>query len=151
MHLYDIHTFIPEICAKFHGYWLLPGLRVTVNCLTCDLVCSVISYRRGKKHQLTRHYWFGNLSQEIRWYWNHSHHVRLIWLPMTYFLFPRMKETMNGQHFEIIDVIKQKSLCQLYSIQKYSLEVSNDWGTRWQKCIVRNGDYFEWDNFNWDE
>jgi len=51
---------------------------------------------------------------------------------------------MEGQHFDTVDVMKQKSLERLMSIssEAYS-DCIDQWKKRWEKCLRSYGEYFE--------
>ena len=72
--------------------------------------------------------------------------------PCDFFLFPKIKRTLNGHRFTAIDDIKSASLKELKAIPKIEFEKRfEDWKKRWHKCIISNGDYFEGNNINVDE
>ena len=68
-----------------------------------------------------------------------------------FFLFPKIKRTLNGRRFTAIDDIKSASLKELKAIPKIEFKCFEDWKKRWHKCIISNGYYFEGDNINVDE
>ena len=72
--------------------------------------------------------------------------------PCDFFLFPKIKRTLNGRCFTAIDDIKSASLKELKAIPKIEFQkYFEDWKKRWHKFIISNGDYFESDNINVDE
>ena len=72
--------------------------------------------------------------------------------PCDFFLFPKIKRTLNGRRFTAIGDIKSASLKELKAIPKIEFEKCfEDWKKRWHKCIISNGDYFEGDIINVDE
>lgn len=72
--------------------------------------------------------------------------------PSDFFLFPKLKLPLRGTRFQSIEDIKQNSLQELKLIPKNAFEKCfDDWVTRWHKCIISEGAYFEGDKINLDE
>jgi hypothetical protein len=66
--------------------------------------------------------------------------------PADFFLFPKLKSTLKGRHFESIEAIKTNSLAHLRSIPKTAFqEFFRTLKKRWQRCIQSRGEYFEGD------
>jgi transposase len=64
--------------------------------------------------------------------------------PADFFLFPKLKSTLKGRHFESIEAIKTNSLAHLHSIPKTAFqECFRTLKKRWQRCIQSRGEYFE--------
>lgn len=64
--------------------------------------------------------------------------------PADFFLFPRLKGVLKGQHFSDITEIQQRVTTVLRAIPKEAFADSfQQLYTRCQKCIVANGEYFE--------
>ena len=70
-----------------------------------------------------------------------------------FFLFPKLKTTMKGQHFATIDEIKTESLTELKAIPKSEFQKClKDWRKCWYKCIISGGrGYYEADNTDDDD
>jgi transposase len=66
--------------------------------------------------------------------------------PADFFLFPKLKSTLKGRHFESIEAIKANSLPHLHSIPKTAFQKCFRTLTkRWQQLIHRRGEFFEGD------
>jgi hypothetical protein len=66
--------------------------------------------------------------------------------PAAFFLFPKLKSTLKGRHFESIEAIKTNSLAHLRSIPKTAFhECFRTLKKHWQQCIQSRGEYFEGD------
>jgi hypothetical protein len=66
--------------------------------------------------------------------------------PADFFLFPKLKSTLKGSHFESMEVIKTNSLAHLHIIPKTAFqECFRTLKKRWQQCIQSRGEYFEGD------
>ncbi|XP_035206672.1 histone-lysine N-methyltransferase SETMAR-like [Stegodyphus dumicola] len=64
--------------------------------------------------------------------------------PADFFLFPRLKGVLKGQHFSDITEIQQRVTTVLRAIPKEAFADSfQQFYTRCQKCIVADGEYFE--------
>jgi hypothetical protein len=64
--------------------------------------------------------------------------------PADFFLFPKLKSTLKGRHFESTETIKTNSLAHLRSISKTAFqECFRTLKKRWQRCIQNRGEYFE--------
>ena len=65
--------------------------------------------------------------------------------PSDFFLFPKIKGTLNGRRFTAMDDIKSASLKEVKAIPKIEFEKCfEDWKKRWPKCIISNGDDFDY-------
>lgn len=72
--------------------------------------------------------------------------------PCDFFLFPKCKNVMRGQHWEDVDTIKQETTRRLKSMTFEDFQgCFEEWKRRWDKCIAVNGEYFEGDKINVDE
>ncbi|XP_035215435.1 histone-lysine N-methyltransferase SETMAR-like [Stegodyphus dumicola] len=61
-----------------------------------------------------------------------------------FFLFPRLKGVLKGQHFSDITEIQERVTMVLRAIPKEAFsDSSQKLYTRFQKCVVANGEYFE--------
>jgi hypothetical protein len=64
-----------------------------------------------------------------------------------FFLFPKLKATLKGRHFQTIEEIQENSIRELRAITGSAFqEAFQQWKKRWERCIVSKGDYFEWDS-----
>ncbi|UYV80849.1 hypothetical protein LAZ67_19001982 [Cordylochernes scorpioides] len=74
-----------------------------------------------------------------------THHLA----PCDIFLFPKLKRPMKGRRYATLDEIKTASKEKLKKILKNDfLKCFEDWKTRWHKCIISHGDYFEGDKID---
>ena len=72
--------------------------------------------------------------------------------PCDFFLFPKIKRSLTGRRFTVIDDVKSASLKELKAIPKIEFEKCfEDWKKCCHKCIISNRDYFKGDNINVDE
>jgi len=62
--------------------------------------------------------------------------------PADFFLFPKLKSTLNGRCFDTIDEIQENSTNELFAIPK---EAFHSWQKRWERCVASEGNYFEGD------
>jgi len=66
--------------------------------------------------------------------------------PSDFFLFPKIKEIMNGRHFDNIDDIRSNTTAALKAIPQNRYQNSFEgWTRRWHRCIASQGEYFEGD------
>ena len=66
--------------------------------------------------------------------------------PSDFFLFPKIKEIMNGRHFDNIDDIRSNTTAALKDIPQNRYQNSFEgWTRRWHRCIASQGEYFEGD------
>lgn len=64
--------------------------------------------------------------------------------PSDFFLFPKLKSALKGNHFDDIEDIKNETTTLLRNIQQEDFSACfNAWKLRMQKCIDQQGDYFE--------
>jgi len=67
--------------------------------------------------------------------------------PNDFFLFPNIKEILEGRHFDDIDDIKFNTTAGLKAIpQKQFQNCSEGWTRRWHRYIASQGEYFEGDH-----
>ncbi|UYV60276.1 hypothetical protein LAZ67_1000678 [Cordylochernes scorpioides] len=70
--------------------------------------------------------------------------------PCDFFLFPKLKRPMKGRRYATLDEIKTASKEELKKIFKNDfLKCFENWKTRWHKCIISHGDYFDGDKIAW--
>jgi transposase len=61
--------------------------------------------------------------------------------PADFFLFPKLKSTLKGCHFDTFDEIQRNSTKDLFAIPK---EAFQNWQKR-ERCVASEGNYFEVD------
>jgi transposase len=67
--------------------------------------------------------------------------------PADFFLFPKLKTTLKGSHFQIIEEIQENATRELRAITESAFqEAFQQWKKRWEPCIASRGDYFEGDS-----
>jgi len=72
--------------------------------------------------------------------------------PCDFWLFPKLKRSLQGNCFETIEEIQRESLCALKAIPEGDFNSCfEDWKIRWHKCIVSGEDYFEDDEIDLEE
>lgn len=72
--------------------------------------------------------------------------------PCDFWLFNQLKRPLRGHRFDSIEEIKRESLRALKAISEEAFsKCFEDWKTRWHKCIVSQGDYFEGDEIDLEE
>ena len=71
--------------------------------------------------------------------------------PCNYFLFPRVKHLMRGEHFSDIEGIKRETTKTLETAKLSEYEhCFSKWQQRWQRYTHAERDYFEEDNVNYN-
>ena len=66
--------------------------------------------------------------------------------PCYFWLFPKVKMTMKGNHFESIQGIKAATTTQLKTLTKEDFQnCFRKWQERWDKCVRSEEEYFEGD------
>ena len=66
--------------------------------------------------------------------------------PADFFLFPKLKSTLKGRRVDTIDEIQKNSTNKLFAIPKEAFQKAfQSWQKRWERCVVREGNYFEGD------
>lgn len=64
--------------------------------------------------------------------------------PCDFYLFPKVKESLKGTHFETLEQVKDKTATLLRSITPEDFQnCYQHWQKRMQRCIFREGEYFE--------
>jgi len=67
--------------------------------------------------------------------------------PADFFLFPELKTTLKGLHFQIIEGNQENAIRELHIITESAFqEAFQQWKKCWERCIASRGDYFEWDS-----
>jgi hypothetical protein len=67
--------------------------------------------------------------------------------PSDFFLFPLIKNTFKGEHFDDVDKIKSNSAIALNGISENVFQTCFQlWKTRMQWCVYVEGDYFKGDH-----
>jgi len=63
-----------------------------------------------------------------------------------FWLFPKVKMTMKGKRFELIQGIKAATTVQLKILAKEDFQnCFRKWQERWDKCVRSKGEYFDGD------
>jgi hypothetical protein len=69
-------------------------------------------------------------------------------VPYDFFLFRRLKSTLNGKQFQDVMEIQLNMTQQLQAIPKQAYQTCTEkWKDCWNRCIKSGGPYFEGDNF----
>jgi len=67
--------------------------------------------------------------------------------PVDFFLFPKLKTTLKGRRFQIIEEIQESAIRELRAITESAFqEASQQRKKRWKRCIASRGNYFEGDS-----
>jgi len=67
--------------------------------------------------------------------------------PADFLLFPKLKTTLKGCHFQAIEEIRENAIRELHAITGSAFqEAFQQWKKRWEWCITSRGDYFEGDS-----
>jgi len=67
--------------------------------------------------------------------------------PADFFLFPKLKTTLNGRRFQTTAEIQESTIRELRAITESAFkEAFQQWKKRWERCIASRGDYFEGDS-----
>ena len=62
-------------------------------------------------------------------------------------LFPKLKTTLKGRHFQTTEKIQENVIRELRTITKSVLqEAFEQWKCHWEQCIASREDYFEGDS-----
>jgi len=65
--------------------------------------------------------------------------------PADFFLFPKLKSTLNGRCFDTFDEILKNSTKE-FAIPKEAFQKAfQSWQKRWERCVANEGNYFEGD------
>ena len=66
--------------------------------------------------------------------------------PCDFWLFPKLKTTLNGRRFQSREDIMKKATEELQSIPgEEFMKCFEKWQKRWDKCVNHQGEYFEGD------
>jgi transposase len=66
--------------------------------------------------------------------------------PADLFLFPKLKTTLKGRHFQTIEQIEENAIRELRTItESVFKEAFQQWKKCWEWCIASRGNYFEGD------
>jgi len=69
--------------------------------------------------------------------------------PADFFLFPKLKSSLQGRRFQTVEEIEQNSIRDLRAIPQNTFQDAfQNWKKRWERCIKRGGEYCEGDNFD---
>ena len=67
--------------------------------------------------------------------------------PSDFFLFPKVKEILEGRNFDDIDDIRSNTTAALKAIPQNELQICFEgWTRHWHRCIASQGEYFEGDH-----
>jgi len=67
--------------------------------------------------------------------------------PADFFLFPEVKTTLKGRHFQTIEEIQENVIRELHAITESAFqEAFQQWKKCCEQCITSRGDYFEGDS-----
>jgi len=67
--------------------------------------------------------------------------------PADFFLFPKIKTTLKGRHFQPIEEIQENAIRELRAITESAFqEAFQQWKKRWERCITSRGDNFAGDS-----
>ena len=67
--------------------------------------------------------------------------------PAEFFLFPKLKTSLKGCHFQTIQEIQENAIRELRAITgSVFQEAFQQWKKYWECCIASRGDYFEGDS-----
>jgi len=67
--------------------------------------------------------------------------------PRVFFLFPKLKTTLKGCHFQTIEEIQENAIRELHATtESVFQEALQQWKKCWEWCIASRGDYFEGDS-----
>ena len=68
-------------------------------------------------------------------------------VPAHFFLFPKLKTTLKGHHFQTIEEIQENVIRELRTITESAFqEAFQQWKKCWEWCISSRGDCFEGDS-----
>ena len=66
--------------------------------------------------------------------------------PADFFLFPKLKTTLKGCHFQTIEETQENAIRELRVIIESVFQAAfQQWKKHWERCIASRGDYFEGD------
>ena len=69
--------------------------------------------------------------------------------PCDFYLFPKVKNIMRGEHFVDVDTIKRETTKLLKELTKEDTQhCFQEWEKRWTKCILSGGEYLESDHIS---
>ena len=69
--------------------------------------------------------------------------------PCDFYLFPKVKNIMRGEHYVDVDTIKRETTKLLKELTKEDTQhCFQEWEKRWTKCILSGGEYLESDHIS---
>ena len=69
--------------------------------------------------------------------------------PADFFLFPKLKSSLKGLRFQMVEEIEENSIWDLRIIlQNTFQDALQNWKKRWKQSIKSGGEYFEGDKFD---
>jgi len=67
--------------------------------------------------------------------------------PGDFFLFPTLKTTLKGRHFQTTGEVQENAIRKLHAITESAFqEAFQQWKKRWERCIASRGNCFEGDS-----
>jgi hypothetical protein len=91
-----------------------------------------------------------NFWQKKAFLWFLSPRIRRISVPVTSFLFPRLKNHLKGRHFGTLDNIQNSVTDELKGIPAEAFQhCYEQWKQRLRRCVAAQGNYFEEKNLDW--
>jgi hypothetical protein len=68
--------------------------------------------------------------------------------PADFFLFPKLKPSIKGHRFQVVEEIEENSLQDLRAIPQNTFhDALQNWEKHWERCIKSGGEYFEGEKF----
>jgi len=69
--------------------------------------------------------------------------------PVDFFLFLKLKFSLKGRRFQMVEEIEENSIWDLCAISQNTFQDAfQNWKKRWERCIKSGGEYFEGDKFD---
>ena len=69
--------------------------------------------------------------------------------PADFFLFPKLKSSLKGRRFQMVEEIEENSTQDFHAIPQNTFQDAlQNWKKRWEWCIKSGREYFEGDKFD---
>ena len=69
--------------------------------------------------------------------------------PADFFLFPKLKYSLKGRQFQMVEETEENSIRDLHTIlQNMFQDGFQNWKRHWARCIKSGGEYLEGDKFD---
>ncbi len=109
--------------------------------VVCDLSCGQTTPGCSTKttHPCTLHLKSVTFSQKIKWMCSTTHHIHLILLCATFFLFHKINNTLKGHRFQSVEDIQKNSTAALKGIKKEEFTACFE---QWKHCMEK---YIQWE------